>query len=46
MLAVRSSLARERMALRVKDFERIAEVQSIYNARIRAYRLASQRQDV
>lgn len=44
MLATRTSLARERMALRLEDHDRIAEIRSVYGARIRAYREASRRQ--
>lgn len=44
MLATRTSLARERMALRLEDHDHIAEIRSVYGARIRAYREAGRRQ--
>lgn len=44
MLKSRTSLARERMALRLEDHDRIAEIRSVYGARIRAYREAGRRQ--
>lgn len=44
MLATRTLLARERMALRLEDHDRVAEIRSVYGARIRAYREASRRQ--
>lgn len=46
LLAVRSSLARERMALRLKDHDRIAEIRSTYGAKIRAYRAAGRHQAI
>lgn len=38
MLRLRTTLAHERMALRLNDHDRIAEVRSTYGAQIRAYR--------
>jgi hypothetical protein len=46
LLAVRSSLARERMALRLNDHDRIAEIRSTYGARIRTYRAAGRHQAI
>lgn len=44
LLRLRTSLAHERMALRLKDHVRIAEIRSTYGAQIRAYRAADRRQ--
>ena len=44
LLTSRTSLAHERMSLRLKDHDRIAEIRSVYGARIRAYREAGRRQ--
>lgn len=44
LLRLRTALAHERMALRLKDHDRIAEIRSTYGAQIRACRAADRQQ--